>query len=38
MYVVNTKSEEVVDRALQSAYFSDLDELRVAYELESRKS
>ena len=36
MYVVYTKDEKVVDRALQSAYFSDLEELGQAYELESR--
>ena len=31
------KDEKVVDRALRSAYFSDLDEIGQAYELESRK-
>ena len=31
-------SEKVVDRALRSAYFSDLEELGQVYELESRKS
>ena len=35
--VVYTKDEKVVDRALRSAYFEDLDELGQAYELESRK-
>ena len=35
--VIYTKDEKVVDRALQSAYFSDLDEVGKAYELESRK-
>ena len=33
--VVYTKDEKVVDRALRSAYFEDLDELGQAYELES---
>ncbi|KAK3751014.1 hypothetical protein QZH41_020178 [Actinostola sp. cb2023] len=32
-----TKAEPVVDRALRSAYFHDLEELGEAYELESRK-
>ena len=32
-----TKDEKVVDRALRSAFFSDLDEIGEAYELESRK-
>ena len=32
------KDERVVDRALRSAYFSDLDEIGEAYELESRKA
>jgi len=36
--VIYTKDERVVDRALQSTYFSDLDDLGQAYELESRKS
>ena len=36
--VIYTKDEKVVDRALRSAYFSDLDEIGKAYELESRKS
>ena len=36
--VIYTKDEKVVDRALRSAYFSDLDEIGEAYELESRKS
>ena len=31
------KDEGVVDRALRSAYFEDLDEIGKAYELESRK-
>ena len=31
-----TKDEKVVDRALRSAYFSDLDEVGQAYELQSR--
>jgi len=35
--VIYTKDEKVVDRALQSAYFSDLDEVGQANELESRK-
>ena len=35
--VLYTKDEKVVDRALRSAYFSDLDEIGQAYELESRK-
>ena len=35
--VIYTKDEKVVDRALPSAYFSDLDEIGQAYELESRK-
>jgi len=35
--VIYTKDEKVVDRALRSAYFSDLDETGQAYELESRK-
>ena len=34
---IYTKDETVVDRALRSAYFSDLDEIGQAYELESRK-
>lgn len=33
--VIYIKNEKVVDRALQSAYFSDLDEIWQAYELES---
>ncbi|KAL9959950.1 hypothetical protein ACROYT_G033329 [Oculina patagonica] len=37
MNVIYTKDEKVVDRALRSAYFSDLDEIGQAYELESRK-
>ncbi|MCU7845747.1 MAG: DNA polymerase [Candidatus Thiodiazotropha sp. (ex Monitilora ramsayi)] len=35
--VIYTKNEKVVDRALRSAYFHDLDELGDAYELESKK-
>ena len=35
--VIYTKDEKVVDIALRSTYFSDLDELGQAYELESRK-
>ena len=35
--VIYTKDEKVVDRAVRSAYFSDLDEIGEAYELESRK-
>ena len=35
--VIYTKDEKVVDKALRSAYFSDLDEVGQAYELESRK-
>lgn len=33
-----TKDEKVVDRALRSAYFSDLEEVGEAYELESCKA
>lgn len=36
--VVYTKDEKVVDRALQSVYFEDLEEIGEAYELESQKS
>ena len=36
--VIYTKDEKVVDRALRSTYFSDLEEIGAAYELESRKS
>lgn len=32
-----TKDEQVVDRALRSMYFADLEEIEAAYELESRK-
>ena len=32
---ITIKDEKVVDRALRSAYFSDLDEIGQAYELES---
>ena len=35
--IIYTKDEKAVDRALRSAYFSDLDEIGQAYELESRK-
>ena len=35
--VIYTKDEKVVDRALRSACFEDLDEIEQAYELESRK-
>ena len=35
--IIYTKDERVVDRALRSAYFSYLDEVGQAYELESRK-
>ena len=35
--VIYTKDEKVVERALRSAYFSDLDEVWQAYKLESRK-
>jgi len=35
--VIYTKDEKVVDRALRSAYFSDLEDIGQAYELESRK-
>ena len=34
---IYTKDEKVVDRALRSAYFSDLEEVGQAHELESRK-
>ena len=34
--VIFTKDQEVVDRALQSVHFTDLDELGQAYEVESR--
>jgi len=36
--VVYTKDEKVVDRALRSAYFSDLEEVGQTYELERRKA
>ena len=36
--IIYTKDEKVVDRALRSAYFSDLDKIGKAYELESRKT
>ena len=35
--VIYAKNEKVVDRALRSAYFTDLDEIGQAYELESLK-
>ena len=35
--VIYTKDEKVVDRALRSAYFRDLEEVGQVYELESRK-
>ena len=35
--VIYTKDEKIVDRALRSAYFSDLEEVGEAYELESRR-
>jgi len=35
--VIYTKDEKVVDRALRSAYYEDLEEIGDAYELESRK-
>ena len=35
--VIYTKDKKVVERASQSAYFSDLDELGQAYKLESKK-
>jgi len=35
--VIYTEDEKVVNRALRSTYFEDLDEIREAYELESRK-
>jgi len=35
--VIYTKNEKVVNRALRSAYFSDLEEVGQAYDLESRK-
>ena len=35
--IIYTKDEKVVDRALRSAYFSDLDKIGQAYEPESRK-
>jgi len=36
--VIYTKDEKVVDKTLQSAYFSDLDEIGEVYELDSRKT
>ena len=35
--IIYTKDEKVVDRALQNVYFSNLDEIGQAYELERRK-
>jgi len=35
--VIYTNGEKVVDRALRSVYFEDLDEIGQAYELASRK-
>jgi len=35
--VIYTKDEKIVDRALRSAYFDDLEETGEAYELESHK-
>ena len=35
--VIYTKDEKVIDQALRSAFFSDLDEIGEAYKLESRK-
>jgi len=35
--IIYTKDKKVVDRALRNAYFSDLEEIGQAYELESRK-
>ena len=35
--IIYTKDKKVVDRALRSVYFSDLDDIGLAYELESRK-
>ena len=35
--VIYTKDEKVVDRALRSSFFEDLDEIGQAYELESQK-
>lgn len=35
--VVYTKDEKVVDKALRSAFFSDLEKIGEAYELERRK-
>ena len=35
--VMYTKDEKMVDRPLRSAYFSDLEEVGQAYQLESRK-
>ena len=36
-HVIYTKDEKLVDRALRSAYFEDLDEIGKTSELESRK-
>ena len=35
--MIYTKDEKMVNRALGSAYFSDLEELTLVYELENRK-
>ena len=35
--MIYTKDEKVVDRAMRSTYFTTLDEIGAAYELESRK-
>ena len=35
--IIYTQDEKVIDRGLRSAYFSDLDEIRKACELERRK-
>ena len=36
--VIFTKDEKVMDRALKSTYFNDLEQLGQAYEMESRKA
>lgn len=36
-YIISLKDEKVVYRALRRVYFSDLEEVGQAYELESRK-
>ena len=35
--MIYAKDDKVVDRALRSTYFEDLDEIGRSYELESRK-